>query len=238
MRRSTKAAVSAALCALGLAGCVSLLPAAKPAQLYRFGDDRPPPARVEAPPGTGSTAPKVGVVLEQINFPRTATSDGILTVTGDKVAYVEGARWAAPARTLFQEALERELEYGAARAELVGVGDPGAAGAVLRIEVSAFEVDYGRSRPTVVIALNARLTASSGQVLDQRDFSVSQPAAVNSVSAIVAAFDQGTDAIIGSVGQWVDGEVAAMPPPPPPARVISDSSSTTTTTTTQTRPGP
>jgi cholesterol transport system auxiliary component len=95
MRKPLLAALVAGVLAGGLGGCVSLLPKAKPAQLYRFGaaDSTPPDGAVESRSG----ADKIGVVLGTVGFPRASTSDGILTVTGDQTAYIAGVRWVAPA---------------------------------------------------------------------------------------------------------------------------------------------
>jgi cholesterol transport system auxiliary component len=189
-------------------------------------------------------------VLGTVGFPRASTSDGILTVTGDQTAYIAGVRWVAPARQLFQEAIQREFERHAERAQIVDVGDVGPAGAILRIDVNSFEVRYQSGAPTVVVALTARLTKSDGAVLDQRDFSDARPAGADSVSAIVRGFDGATDKVLTDVADWTDAEVAtinvARPPPPPPLQpapppepsVTTSSSSTSTTVTTSTTPHP
>jgi cholesterol transport system auxiliary component len=250
MRKPLLAALLAGALASGLGGCVSLLPKVQPAQLYRFGADVMGPG--DGAGESHSGADKTGVVLATVGFPRASTSDGILTVTGDQTAYIGGVRWVAPARLLFQEAVQRAFERHAARAQIVDVGDVGAAGAILRIDVTSFEARYQRGAPTVVVALTARLTRSDGRVLDQRDFSDARPAGSNSVSAIVKAFDGATDKVLMAVTGWTDAEVATIPasttppppappppepspsPPPPPAPTVTTSSSSTSTTVTST----
>ncbi len=206
MRKPLLAATLAAMLAMG--GCVSLLPKSKPAQLYRFG------AEASAPAAAPAAGPRIGVVLGQIGFPRAATSDGLLTVTGDQTAYIGGARWVAPARVLFQEAVQRAFQVKSSQLQLANVGDVGPAGAVLNLQVGAFEARYlsPGAPPTVAIVLNARMTASDGRFLDQRTFSVAAPAAANSISAIVSAFNQATDQVLTQLIAWADGQAAAARP--------------------------
>ena len=219
---------------MSLDGCVSLLPKTVPAQLYRFGVE--PPAGAPTPSSSISSVAKTGVVLGAIGFPRASTSDGILTVTGDETAYLGGVRWVAPARQLFTEAMQRAFEQKGQRTLLVDVGDVGPAGAILRVDVTSFEARYDHSgrEPTVVVSLSARLSRSDGRLLDQRDFTASKHAAANSVSTIVRAFDQATDAVLTDVTGWTDAQVAALGPTAPStgAEVTTTRSVSTSTTTT------
>lgn len=243
MRRPSLAAIAGLLLVgsvgASLGGCVSLLPKTKPAQLYRFGAEgtrqleaNASGVAVEGP----SDARKIGVVLGQIGFPRASTSDGILTVTGDQTAYIAGARWVAPARTLFQEAVERAFERDGKTVQIVQVGDVGAAGAVLRIDVTAFEVRYhrvGETNPVATVAISARLTRSDGGVMDQRTFSALEPAGSNTVSTIVRAFNSATDHILTDVVAWADLQVSQAAAAPASAGlgpgVVTTSTSTTST---------
>jgi ABC-type uncharacterized transport system auxiliary subunit len=148
----------------------------------------------------------------------------------------------APARILFQEAVVHAFEAKAQRTQIVNVGDVGPAGAVLRIDVTAFEARYSRAgaTPTIVVSLAARLNRSDGAVLDQRDFTVSKTADANTVSAIVRTFDGATDQILTDVTTWADLETstapnatqAAVPPPPESVTRTTRSQSTSTSTTT------
>jgi cholesterol transport system auxiliary component len=151
------------------------------------------------------------VVLGQVGFPRASTSDGILTVTGDQTAYIAGARWVAPARVLFQEAVQRAFQAKSRRLQLINVGDVGPAGAVLNLQVTSFEARYASpgAAPTAAVAVSARMTASDGRYLDQRTFAASVPAGANSVSAIVSAFDQADDQVLTQLIGWADGQAAA-----------------------------
>ena len=221
--------------AMGLSGCVSLLPKTKPSQLYRFGSETP----LSAPSARGTVfgTGKISIALSETQFPRASISDGMLTVTGDRTAYIAGARWVAPARILFQEAIERAFQSRAKAVRIVDVGDVGLAAGALRIDVMNFEARYPQpgATPTIVIDLIARLTRSDGTLLDQRAFSIATPAQDDRVSLIVRAFDGATSGVLDEVVDWADQEVASLPP----LRTVSTISTTTSTRSqTVTRPGP
>ena len=239
MRKSLFTALIFSAVAMNLGGCVSLLPKTKPAQLYRFGVDQALPSG--GVPNVAAAGPsnidKIGVVLGHIEFPRASTSDGILTVTGDRTAYIAGARWVAPARLQFQEAVERAFEADAKRTQIINVGDVGAAGAVLRLDVLSFEARYAEvgGPPTIVISLSARLTRSDGKVLDQREFSVSVPADADRISAIVKAFNDGTSKMLSNIVSWTDQEVQPPPPSSPTQSTTTSTTSSSSQTTTEVR---
>ena len=237
MRKMLLTALALAAIGVDLAGCVSLLPKTKPSQLYRFGADEvlPSGGTPDAAAAGPSNAGKIGVVLGRIEFPRASTSDGILTVTGDRTAYIAGARWVAPARLQFEEAVERAFEADARAVQIVNVGDVGAAGAVLRMDVLSFEARYPEAGgpPTIVIALAARLTRSDGQVLDQREFSVSIPTQADRVSTIVKAFNDGVNQLLSGIVSWTDQEVSQAPPGPSPQNTTTRTTSTNSQTITQ-----
>jgi cholesterol transport system auxiliary component len=196
------------LLAPALSGCLTLLPKSAPAQFYRFGVD-PPQA---APPENPAAA---GVVLEQVDMPRAASSDGILTVTGPKAAYIGGARWVSPARVLFQEALQRKLGAGGGASRLADLGDV-AAQAFLRIDVTRFEADYDSAGPPKVrVALIARLTGRNGALIDELHITEEADASENTVSAIVAAFDGATHKAIADVGDFTNRAAKRLPRPDP-----------------------
>ena len=86
--RSVRSAAlaAAALAAVGLAGCVSLLPKAQPVQLYRFGEP-------EAAAAPSAAAPSTVVVAKGgTTFEAAASTDRILAFTGQSAAYLSGAR--------------------------------------------------------------------------------------------------------------------------------------------------
>ena len=127
--------LAAAALALALSGCVSLLPKTKPAQLYRFGAN-PPAAAAPA------DARPIGVFWSNGSFQRESSGDRILTVTGDRAAYIAEARWAAPAEVLFEQAVFETFDSGAGHVRLVPRGAPAPTDFVLRVDVRDFEANY------------------------------------------------------------------------------------------------
>ena len=205
----TTAAVGGA--ALALSAC-QLLSTPDPVQMYRFG------AMMDAPAQAGETPAPLLVSIRRIEFPEASKDDRILGVTGTETAYIGGARWVSPAETLFDDSLQAAF---AARPDQVRVLDrrePGTTPLVLRVTVSSFEARYPNGQeaaPTVVITARAQLRntperdRSPGGPIRPEDgrtvervFTVSQPAAENRVSAIVAAFDTATRDINTQIADW------------------------------------
>ena len=205
----TTAAVGGA--ALALSAC-QLLSTPDPVQMYRFG------AMMDAPAQAGETPAPLLVSIRRIEFPEASKDDLILGVTGTETAYIGGARWVSPAETLFDDSLQAAF---AARPDQVRVLDrrePGTTPLVLRVTVSSFEARYPNGQeaaPTVVITARAQLRntperdrSPAGPIRPEdgrtveRVFTVSQPAAENRVSAIVAAFDTATRDINTQIADW------------------------------------
>ena len=188
-----------AVTAVALAGCFSLFPKADPAQLYRFGTS------IEASTGAAGTTP---VALTPVEFSRAAMGDRILTVTGSEVAYIAASRWAAPAESMFREALEAAFLRNARVVSLVERRESRAAALTLDVDVTAFEARYENGRaaaPTAVVSLNARLIRSNDRTLvAQRTIEARRPAGDNRVSLIVQAIDAATDEALVQLVQWTD----------------------------------
>ncbi len=200
-RRVTAAAVLT-ISALALAGCVTLFPKTKPAQLYRFGDH---PAAAAATTGGGATFSVLGAAPA---FTNAAEGDRILTVTGQETAYIADARWVAPAAVLFDEAEARAFEAAGGPARLVKRSDVATPKLVLRLSVETFEVDYpstGPHTPTVNVQVHAVLIRSlDRQVVAEKTFSVLTPVRENRLAGIVAAFDAGTGKALSQVVDWTN----------------------------------
>jgi len=222
------AAAAASVSVLMLGGCVSLLPKAKPAELYRFGI-------LDAAPTPPVTIVR-NVILEPVVFPREAMGDGILTVEGQNTAYITGARWVAPAGVLFREALDHAFTQAAPGARLLSQGETGAASANLQLNVMRFEADYTtpKGAPTIRIGLRARLNKADGAPIDAMLFNVEKPAAANRVTAIVQAYDAAVDETLTALAQWVDQRTP--PPVVPVSTSLVTSTKSTTTSTTSRRP--
>ena len=197
--------VAGAALALILTGCITLLPKTPPAQLYRFGAT----AAATAPP----TVPRVFAVRGgAINFDAASAGDQILTVDGDKTAYIGGARWITSAATLFEAATDRAFAAHAGPARLLARGETAHADYLLKLDVRRFETRYDHgagAAPTVMVEVYAALDdpsrpAAGGDHL----FSASVAASDNRVGAIVRAYDGAVDQVLGELVGWVDAKGA------------------------------
>ena len=181
--------------AVALSGCISLFPEAEPAKLYRF--------EIAAPPEVA--AKTFEVTRGPIAFDRAAASDGILTVTNGAVAYLDSARWVAPAQQIFEEELVRAFQAGPAR--LIGRGEVGKSDWLMRLDVQRFEADYrsgAEAAPVVVVEIKVALTRNvrDGQTFETVLKSEVQ-AGDNRVSAIVPAFNQALTQSLTDLNSWV-----------------------------------
>jgi cholesterol transport system auxiliary component len=192
-----------------LAGCISLLPKQKPAQLYRFGISAPPVApRVPEPERFSVSAASTG-------FERSAVGDTILTMTGDQAAYIAGSRWVTSAGNLFDAAVTRafDADGGAARLIPQGVAIRGDYG--LKLDVRTFEVRYDhgpQAAPTVVVELYAGLIKRTSDLTApapaERIFQANIPASENRAGAIAQAFSAAVAKVLGEMVTWVDAKGA------------------------------
>jgi cholesterol transport system auxiliary component len=191
---------AAALLAISLSGCISLLPRSKASQLYRFGVP------------TSSTAPdrSTTVPVFRVNgvFQREAAGDRILTITGERAAFIGQARWVAPAEVLFDEAVANAFESTPGRVRLVTRGEPVRAGMVLRLDVRNFETRYSSAdNPVVYVRVRAVFARDHAQVTE-RIFEAQAPADQNRVTAIVAAYNQALAKVLGEIVAWTNSSVA------------------------------
>ncbi|MBW8735255.1 MAG: membrane integrity-associated transporter subunit PqiC [Asticcacaulis sp.] len=166
-RSAMKAMVLLAVAGVSLSGCINVLPKTKPIQLYRFGyspevkkADKDEAAPV-APAGNGAAMP---VQLGQIDFPHEAGGDRVLTTEGNEIAYAGGSRWAAPVSELFQDAVKEGFSRAATTVRLDRRGGSNTAYR-LEMGVHHFESAYKRGKPTVSIALDARLVRLSDRIV-------------------------------------------------------------------------
>ncbi len=178
-----------------LGGCISLFPKAAPVQMYRFGAQ--PPA--SAAPAASASA-SVTVLKGPITFPPASGGDRILTVTGAENAYIGGARWVAPAASLFDQALLEAFDApGAPR--LAARGEPLAAPSTLRLEVRTFEARY--PGPSAKVQVRATLIRNADRTLvGEKMFDAEVPASDNRQTAIVAAFDQAVGQVLTGLRDW------------------------------------
>ena len=165
------------------AGCVTLLPKNRPAQLYRF--------EAAAPQSPTGPAP-ITLTIDRVVLPAASEGDGILTVRGDVAAYVEGARWLSPAALLFREAVVQGLMARNSGLTLAGPGET--ADRRLTVRVQRFEVDLpqtgGRPAALVRIVAEASVVGRDGRLLFQRQLTAEKAAPALRMSALSAAFDE------------------------------------------------
>ncbi len=188
----------AAALLIPLGACVTLFPKAEPSQLYRFGDTPPAAAETSGPP--------MAVHLGPTGFVQAAGGDRILTVTGGEAAYIAESRWVSPASVLFDEAVERAFQGSEGRVRLITRGEAVKADYVLKLDVRRFETryEYKDATPEVAVEVRALLTRSKDRaVIGEKLFSSQVTAERNRVGAIVAAYDQASDEVIGQLYGWV-----------------------------------
>ena len=194
--------------AVFLCGCVSLLPKAPPAQLYRFGANALPLA------GPSSPRPaQFAVKTLPLSFDRAAAGDQILTIAGDQAAYIKGARWLVGASTLFEQALSRAFAADHGPARLAATGENVRPDYLLKLSVRSFEtryVDGTSAPPTVVVEFDAALSRPGDRSLvGERRFSAASRASENRVGAIVSAYNAAVATTLSALVRWVDGRAAA-----------------------------
>lgn len=192
---------------LAMSGC-ALLKSPPPVQLYRFG------LPMDAPSTQGDVPAPLTVSIRNIDFPEASGDDRLLGVTGVETAYISGARWVSPASTLFDDSLKAAFAQRSDRIRVLGRREPGTPPLVLQVTVTSFEARYSApgAAPDVVVTARAQLRTTperrGGSIRPEdgrsveRVFSVTQPAAENRVSAIVAAFDTATRDINSQIADW------------------------------------
>lgn len=199
--------ILSAAAALAVSGCVTLLPKAKPVDLYRFGATSEPVA-AQLPTGA------VGVFRASSLFQREAGGDQLVTVTAGKVAYVAETRWAAPATALWDAAVLSAFDSDPGRARLISRGEAGKIDYVLRLDVRNFETRYDRgpkAAPDVVVRVRASLTNGVNRSLtDERVFESRITATDNRVSAIIPAYDKAVAEVLKEIVAWTNTQAVPV----------------------------
>jgi cholesterol transport system auxiliary component len=199
------AVLAAATLSLGLGGCISVFPKATPAQLYTFGVTMP------ATHAANAGAPAFNVMRAVTAFAPESAGDRILTMEGQRAAYIAASRWVSPASVLFDAAETRAFDADDGPARLIRRGEIAGAPAELRLEVQTFEVSYHGAAPTVVIEVRAVLVGlNSRQVIDTKTFASHQTVSDNRVGEIVQGFDAATIDVLGQIVAWTDSQAGAV----------------------------
>lgn len=201
-RPLAKAALALAVVS-ALGGC-ALLGGGKRAQLYRFGMDQPAAA---------ASAPATTLLLSAFNFQNAAAGDRLLAVRGAEAFYIARARWVSRADELFTQAAERAFSRAGLR--LARRGQPFDPDVNLVLAVPVFEARYlngTEAAPTVVVEARASVLAGANRaVVGEQTFTLSQPAAANTVPQIAAAYDAATMQVLDQVATWAAATAARAP---------------------------
>ena len=193
--------IGAAFAALALTGCVTLLPKTKEVDLYRFG--QPESAEAKVAPSN-----RVAVFRSSGSFQHESAGDRLLTLSSGKIAYIAETRWAAPATTLWDQAVLGAFDANGGQVRLVSRGEPGAADYVMRLDVRQFETRFeqgAKRAPTVVVRVRVALTGGRSKTLQsERIFETQIKARENRVAAIVTAYDQAVIGLLKDVVSWTN----------------------------------
>ena len=229
MKTLTTVTVLGAALALSvtLAGCVTLLPKTKPAQLYRFGYTPELVEQKAQAAGTTGAVGKtpVGIVFGTVTFPQDSAGDRIVTVEGSEVAYVAEARWTSGAAGLFKDAISTGFARGGQTVTLEPRG-PTAANYRLDISVRKFETDYTHKRPTVSVALDARLIRLSDRmVVGQKFISADVAVRKSDMSLMADGYNQATTQVVSGLIAFSEEALAAFPQTTAPIEMVKPSAS-------------
>lgn len=183
-----------------LSGCVSLLPKAKPSDLYRFGQS--------AASGASSAAGTVGVFRAGGLFQRESAGDRLLTISEGKVAYVAETRWVAPAAVLWDAAVLSAFDSDPGPVRLMSRGEVGSAAYILRLDVRNFEARYvagPKAAPTVVLRVRAVMSGGQDRAqVHEQIFEAQVKAGENRVGAIVPAYDKAVTDVLAEIVAWAN----------------------------------
>ena len=196
-----RAAALATLC-VALAGCVSLFPKAKPAQLYRFGAPD-----VAAAAGAAPVQPSGVAIWEgPTEFDPAASNDRIMTMTGMDAAYISDARWVSPASVLFDQALQRTFEQTPGAPRLVPRFGLLRAPLLMNLDVQNFEARYDQgagAAPLVMVKVQALLIRTEDRsVAGEKTFVTTVRASDNRVGAIVEAYNDAVGKTLTDLVAW------------------------------------
>lgn len=211
MIRRAAVPVALSFAAISLAGCVTLLPKAKPVQLYHLG--------LEAQAGSeaASKGAAVPVLQGTIQLNRDVAGDRLLTRQGDQAAYVADARWTMPASLLFEESLANAFVRGSGDARLISPKDPVSAKLILRLDVRALEVRYSegsRRSPVASVTISGLLADPEKRtIVSQSAFDCQVPAKSNHVQSLVSALNQAVGDCQMQIVNWTDQTAAGLAKP-------------------------
>ena len=189
------------IAALALSGCVTLLPKSTEVDLYRFGHSEMVDAKA-------TPSKRVAVYRSSGVFQHESAGDRLLTLSDGKLAYIAETRWAAPATTLWDQAVLGAFDANVGSVRLVSRGEPGGAEYTLRLDVRQFETRFDQGAklaPTVVVRVRAALSGGTTKAFQsERIFETQVKASDNRVAAIVSAYDQAVIGLLKDVVAWTN----------------------------------
>jgi ABC-type uncharacterized transport system auxiliary subunit len=194
----------ALLCTLLLPGCFSGLSSRAPVQqryLLQM-PARPAAAPAAAPPPAATPAAVTLQVLRPNAAPGLA-ADGIAVLRpGARLDYYSNACWAADAPSAVQDLLIDALRRAGRFAAVEPEGGPYASQYLLSLDLTHFEARYADSgAPTVEVELVASLGRRSDRsLLRTLTANSSIRAQADRMQAVIEAFGQATDDVLGQIG--------------------------------------
>ena len=187
----------------GLAGCSSLLHSnAPPVQVYTLGA-----ASVSSDGGADPPAPIAASlrVAHPLAGPGLATSQIVLLQPDHRLSVYAASAWAADAPALLESLAVETLRASGHWRSVEDAESPFPADYLLQISIRRFDADYSGGSgvpPTVRVTLDCILgKEDSRDILATFVASGSAAAGANRLGAVVAAFQQATNAAMASLAQ-------------------------------------
>ena len=198
------------LLGLAAAGCSSFLHSNAPAvQIYTL---RAPPA---SDAGTAGTAASASL---RVAHPRAApgleTAQIVLLQSDHRLNVYAASAWAAEAPALLESLAVATLRGSGHWQSVQDAESPFPSDYLLQISIAHFDADYSDDTgapPTVLVTLDCTLGKAQGRdIITTFEASGTAVAGANRLGAVVAAFQQATDAAMTSLSQ----QAAAATRPP------------------------
>lgn len=182
---------------LGLLCACSVLPEAEQFSIYQL----PAAPAARAQPATRSDAslriskPQSGNVIDSVRI--------LVLRESNQISAYQGVRWSDPAPVLLRNRLVDAFKQDGGIGSLSTDDSNLQADLELGGDLRAFQVEYQRGQPVVVIRLDARLVQSaSRRIVAARSFDVRQTVEGAKVPEVIVAFGQAADTLAAQVRDW------------------------------------
>ena len=189
------------ICMISLGGCVSVLPKPK---------DAPVVYRLSVPQGLSAANTVTGAVVN-IEYPQAAKSIGgtdiVLSPDGRRLTIAANSRWAAPIPDQIQNIL---IDTLAKKPGITGVTPSASLRPAYRLnmDLRRFEAVFDNGEdmaPLAVVQINLSLTETrKRQLIASRIVKQQSRAGAKTVSAVVAAQDHATAAVVNEIVNWLE----------------------------------